>query len=96
MRVQNGAVDSPDRSTRANAAQNSVLESKSNGRSPADGSADHVSLSNATSLVSLANGMMPADKVAKFQAISAQFRSGEYEADAPGTSQAIVQGHVQS
>lgn len=95
MRVQNGAVDSAASSTRSDAAQSSGAESRLASSAPASGSADRVSLSNATSLLSLAKGMMPADKQAKLESVAAQFRSGQYQADAPGVSEAIVQGHIQ-
>ncbi len=68
---------------------------RSGSNAVAGGSADRVSLSKASSLVSLAKGLMPADKQAKFQAVSKQVGSGQYKLDAPGVSQAIVQGHMQ-
>ncbi len=93
MRVQNGAVDSSSASNRSELVQNQ--SARSGASSTAGAGADLVQLSNASSLVALAKGMMPADKQAKFEAVGAQFRSGAYQADAPGMSQAIVQGHVQ-
>ena len=95
MRVQNEGVDSPFSSRRSDAAQGAGVESRSGSKTVAGGSADRVSLSNASSLVSLAKGLMPADKQAQFEAISEQVSSGQYSVDAPGVSQAIVQGHTQ-
>jgi hypothetical protein len=53
-----------------------------------------VQLSSASSLVALAKGMMPSDKQAKLDAVSAQFSSGSYHADAHEVGQAVVQGHI--
>ncbi len=95
MRVQNDGVDNSFSSKRSDAAQGAGVESRS-GSSPVGGSsADRVSLSKASSLVSLAKGMMPADKQSKLLAVSKQLSSGQYQLDAPGVSQAIVQGHMQ-
>ncbi len=95
MRVQNDGVDSPFSSNRSDAAQGAGVESRSGSNAVARGSADRVSLSKASSLVSLAKGLMPADKQAQFEAISGQVSSGQYNLDASGVSQAIVQGHLQ-
>ena len=95
MRVQNGAVDSSFNTTRSDAAQSSAVEPRPNSNGVTSTNTDQVSLSNASSLVELAKGMMPADKQAKFQAVTAQVHAGQYNADASGISQAIVQGHSQ-
>jgi hypothetical protein len=94
MRVQNGAVDSPFSSSRSGAAQNVGVESRTNAHVNA-GDTDFVSLSNAASLVGLAKGKIPADKQAKFDVISSQFRAGDYHAHASDVSHALVQGHLQ-
>lgn len=95
MTIQNGTVNGPFANTRSEAAQSPGVESRGGSSASGGASNDLVSLSNASSLVSLAKGMMPADKQAQFEAISAQFRSGQYQADAPGVSQAVVEGHLQ-
>lgn len=95
MRVQNDGVDNSFSSKRSDAAQGAGVESRSASNPVAGGSADRVSLSKASSLVSLAKGMMPADKQSKLLAVSNQVNSGQYKLDAPGVSQAIVQGHMQ-
>lgn len=95
MRVQNETVDNPFSSRRSDAAQGAGVESRSGSKAVSGGSADRVSLSKASSLVSLAKQSIPADKKAKFEAVSNQVSTGQYKLDAPGVSQAIVQGHMQ-
>lgn len=95
MRVQNGAVDSSFNTARSDAAQSQTVEPRPNSNGVTSTNTDQVSLSNASNLVELAKGMMPADKQAQFQAIAARVHAGQYKADASGISQAIVQGHSQ-
>ena len=95
MTIQNGAVDSSFNTARSDAAQSAAVDPRPNSNGVTSTSTDQVSLSNASNLVKLAKGMMPADKQAHFQAISAKVHAGRYHADAPGISHAVVQGHTQ-
>jgi anti-sigma28 factor (negative regulator of flagellin synthesis) len=56
--------------------------------------ADRVSLSSASSLVSLAKTLIPADKQAKVAALLSQVRSGQYGAEASQISRSVVQEHL--
>ncbi len=76
-----------------------VVQNQTNGASSSVNAAggqgqDFVQLSNASNLVELAKGTMPADKTAKFDAVSAQIQAGDYHPSISSLSQALVQGHV--
>ncbi len=66
------------------------------GTHPVDGnqdkSADTVKLSSASSLIALAKNLNSADKQSRVAALTAQVRSGSYQADLGGTSRAIIAG----
>jgi len=96
MRVDHNIVQNQDivQNQSANVVQNQSLTAGTVQNQGGANNTDLVQLSSASSLVSLAKGMMPADKQAKFEAVSAQFRNGDYRADTPSMSHAIVQGHV--
>lgn len=101
MRVENTAPSEAENSSPSNFVQNqggaSAVQSQSapavsNGATaPAQ---DFVQLSSASSLVELAKGMMPANKTAKFNQVSALVRGGEYRPSFSSISQALVQGHL--
>jgi hypothetical protein len=96
MVIQNGTTGTAISNNRASSVHNQNADGVAQSQGSADSRADRVHLSSASSLVALAKGMMPADKQAKVQAVSASFSSGEYQADVPGTSRGIVQDHLQS
>lgn len=56
---------------------------------------DLVNLSGAASLLSIARKLAPENRQSKLDAIAAQLRSGDYRADTPGVSRAVVRGHLQ-
>ncbi len=100
MTVQNNVVENQSanvvQNQNSNTVQNQGIASNTVQNQGGAGGAggDLVQLSNASSLVALAKGMIPADKQATFDAVSAQFRGGGYQPDTAGMSQAIVQGHI--
>jgi anti-sigma28 factor (negative regulator of flagellin synthesis) len=55
---------------------------------------DKVSLSSASSLVSLAKMLTPADKQAKVTVLTSQVRSGQYRTEASQISRSVLQEHL--
>jgi anti-sigma28 factor (negative regulator of flagellin synthesis) len=96
MVIQNGTAGTSISNNGASSIQNQAAGSVVQNQATTQSRADRVHLSSASSLVALAKGMMPADKQAKVQAVSAQFNSGQYKADSAGTSRGMVQDHLQS
>lgn len=98
MRVDHNIVQNQDivQNQSTNAVQNQGLSANIVQNQGGADSTDLVQLSGASSLVSLAKGMIPSEKQAQFEAISAQFQNGAYQADPDSMSQAIVQGHIGS
>jgi len=100
MRIQNGTSADAVQNQGTNLVQNQATNAVQNqavqnqGAPALSGSSDRVALSKASTLVSLAKGMMPADKQAKFEAIQGQFNAGTYQFDPSGVGRAVVQSHT--
>jgi hypothetical protein len=96
MVIQNGTAGTSVSNNRASSVQNQGAASMAQNQGPSQSAADRVHLSTASSLVAMAKGVMPSDRQAKLQSVSALVNSGQYQPDVPGTSRGIVQDHIQS
>jgi Anti-sigma-28 factor, FlgM len=57
---------------------------------------DKVDLSGASSLVSLAKTLLPADKQAKVTELTSQVRSGQYRTEASEISRSVIRKHFRN
>ncbi len=92
MRVENGAVNSAA-DLYARPTSQSASDPRSALSKTVNGS-DRTSLSSGSELVELAKNLMPADRLSRFQSISAAMSAGQYEADPSEVSQALVNDHL--
>jgi anti-sigma28 factor (negative regulator of flagellin synthesis) len=91
MQISNSNIDSL-----GNSGVGAVGGAASGYRTSAGGvgnKSDSVSLSNAANLIALAKSSA-ASRQSKLQSLSAQLKSGSYQADTDVVSQALVDGHI--
>ncbi len=91
MRVDNQGSQGITDNIRASGTRSAGLDASTTGHMllPKSGS-DQVSLSGASSLLSLAKSL-PSDRQSKIEALTSQFQSGIYRPDAGAISSSLVQ-----
>lgn len=92
MKIDNKAGESLVSSSSLGSLSSVTGESRSGASAAKGTSEDRVSLSNASSLVALAKNARPADRQARINALTAQYRSGQYKPDLSQVSHAMLQG----
>jgi anti-sigma28 factor (negative regulator of flagellin synthesis) len=91
MRISNGTIDSLG-SGQVGSVGGTGTDSRSSALS--NSKSDSVSLSSAASLVALAKNSAGASRQSKIDSISAQLKTGSYQAEPSEVSQAVVAGHI--
>jgi flagellar biosynthesis anti-sigma factor FlgM len=96
MKIDNKAGDSLVSSSSLGSVSPATGDSRSGAAAASGTSEDRVSLSNASSLVTAAKNVRPADRQARIAALTAQVRSGQYKPDLSQVSQSMVQSMLDS
>jgi anti-sigma28 factor (negative regulator of flagellin synthesis) len=95
MRIEDPTVSNVYGSGAAGAAAGVELQARSDQASTPDASAsDEVNLSGAAGLVAFARQASSPERQARVNAVIAQVRAGQYQADPPQVGRAVVQGHL--
>jgi anti-sigma28 factor (negative regulator of flagellin synthesis) len=91
MRVDNQGSQGINDNSRASATRSAGLQASSTGHmSLTKSGSDQVSLSGASSLLSLAKGL-PSDRQSKIEALTSQYQSGSYRPDSAAIASSFVQ-----
>lgn len=93
MRIENQSAKSVGENVRSTATRPAGSETSAGSAALSHSPNDHVSLSNASSLVSLAKSL-PSPKQSKIDALTSQYKSGTYRADPAATSRSLVRQYV--
>ena len=90
MRVENQNINSLGNNVSSSSINSIGKDSSSQAGSPDGVHSDTVSLSSASSLIALAKNVSSADRLSRIAGLTAQVRSGSYQANAAATSKAML------